>query len=96
MIWKILIFLGTIPFLVPVLLGVYRMQIESWTMTDWLILYSFIYWPTYIVGVVLIALGAVKLIIGRKSDEKQANRIVGNRWNRYMREENKNEYTRKE
>lgn len=70
-IWKALIFLGTIPFLIPILLGWYRINTESWTMTDWLILYSFLYWPTYVVGFVLIVLGVVKLVVGREPNDIQ-------------------------
>lgn len=60
--WKILLVVGFIPFLLPFILGVYRMSIESWTMVDWLIMYSFIYWPTYLMGFVLIVLAIKKLL----------------------------------
>jgi len=60
--WKILFAVGFIPFLLPFILGVYRMSIESWTMVDWLIMYSFIYWPTYMIGFVLIVLAIKKLL----------------------------------
>ena len=33
----------------------------SWTLTDWLVLYSVIYWPTYLLGLVLLILAAVQL-----------------------------------
>ena len=45
--------------LLPFLLGLYHMAIELWTMADWLVLYSYIYWPTYVLGIVLIAAGIV-------------------------------------
>ena len=61
-IWKVLLVLGTFPFVLPFVLGVYRMIIESWTMIDWLVLYSFIYWPTYVVGIVLIIVSLKKLL----------------------------------
>lgn len=61
-IWKVLLVLGIFPFVLPFVLGVYRMSIESWTMIDWLVLYSFIYWPTYIVGIVLIIVSLKKLL----------------------------------
>ena len=61
-IWKILLIIGISPFIFPVVLGIYRMSIESWTMIDWLVLYSFIYWPTYVVGIVLIAISIKKLL----------------------------------
>ena len=52
--WHIHLIVGIIPFLLPIVLGFYRMSIESWTLFDWLILYSFIYWPTYLLGAVLL------------------------------------------
>lgn len=60
--WKLLAAAGVLPFVVPVLLGFYRMSIESWTMVDWLVMYSFIYWPTYLVGLMAIAIGLYKQI----------------------------------
>ena len=61
-IWKLLLVIGIIPFIVPFVLGLYRMSIESWNYGDWLILYSFVYWPTYLVGLVLVAVSIFKLI----------------------------------
>ena len=57
--WKILISIGIIPMILTFVLGVYQIWIESWTMGDWLILYSYIYWPTYVLGIVLIVAGVV-------------------------------------
>ncbi len=64
--WKALIVIGIIPLMLPVLLGAYHMLIESWAMGDWLILYSYVYWPTYVLGILLIAAG----IVLRKRDKK--------------------------
>ena len=61
-IWKVLLLIGIFPFVLPFVLGVYRISIESWTMIDWLVLYSFIYWPTYVVGIVLIIVSLKKLL----------------------------------
>ena len=61
----ILLILGAVPFLLPLVLGLYRMQIEHWTMWDWLVLYSFIYWPTYLLGLLLLA-GGIFLLCRRK------------------------------
>ena len=66
--WKILLIAGILPFVIPVVLGLYRMRIESWTMVDWLVLYSFVYWPTYIIGLVLMAATVYKLT---KSSKKE-------------------------
>ncbi|MBE6575379.1 MAG: LPXTG cell wall anchor domain-containing protein [Ruminococcaceae bacterium] len=61
----ILLILGAVPFLLPLVLGLYRMQIERWTMWDWLVLYSFIYWPSYLLGLLLLAAG-IFLLCRRK------------------------------
>ena len=61
-IWKLLLVIGVIPFIIPFVLGLYKMSIESWNYVDWLILYSFVYWPTYLIGLVLIAISIFKLI----------------------------------
>ena len=59
--WRALLALGILPFVLPLLIGLYRMQIESWTMPDWLVMYSFIYWPTYAAGLALILLSTWQL-----------------------------------
>ena len=59
-IWKLLLVVGICPFVIPFLFAFTRMS--SWTLLDWLIMYSFIYWPTYLVGLVLIGIAAYKLI----------------------------------
>ena len=62
LIWKILLIVGILPFAFPFIIFAYEMLIKSsWTMGEWLLLYSFIYWPTYLVGLVLIAISAYKL-----------------------------------
>ena len=57
----ILLTLGILPFALPILLGLYRMTIETWTLGDWLILYSFLYWPTYLLGAALLTLAIINL-----------------------------------
>lgn len=54
---KVLIGTGIGIFILPFVLGLYHMWIENWNLLDWLILYSFVYWPTYVFGVVLIVGG---------------------------------------
>jgi len=61
-IWKLLLALGICLFILPFVAGLYRMSIESWKMIDWLVMYSFIYWSTYILGLLLIVLSINKLI----------------------------------
>ena len=63
LIWKILLVIGICPMVFPFVSFLYQMLVsESWTLLDWLIMYSFVYWPTYIIGFVLIAISANKLI----------------------------------
>jgi len=51
----ILLILGVCLFIAPFAGGLYTMSVETgWTLGDWLIMYSFVYWPTYIVGILLI------------------------------------------
>lgn len=57
--WKILIGIGILPLILPFILGVYHTMIESWTVLDWVILYSYLYWPTYVLGILLIVAGIV-------------------------------------
>ena len=61
--WWGLLIIGIIPFAAPFIGFAYEMiNSSSWTLVDWLILYSFIYWPTYIIGFILIAISVSKLI----------------------------------
>lgn len=63
LIWKILLVVGICPIVFPFVSFLYQMLVsESWTLLDWLIMYSFVYWPTYIIGFLLIAISVNKLI----------------------------------
>jgi len=66
--WKALIGIGILPLVLPFVLGWYHMWIESWTMGDWLILYCFIYWPTYVLGIVLMVTG---IVIKKRQERKK-------------------------
>ena len=59
LLWKILLVIGFCPFLLPVIMSVTRMSMLSFA--DWLLLWSVIYWPTYIIGLALIIFAAYKL-----------------------------------
>ena len=60
--WWFLLAVGLIPFAAPFIGFAYEtINSSSWSLMDWLILYSFAYWPTYLVGFVLIAISAYKL-----------------------------------
>ena len=68
-IWWILLVLGIVPFLIPFFGFGYEMLNGShWSLFDYLVLYSFLYWPTYLVGLVLIVISVWKLR-GGKSHE---------------------------
>ena len=63
LIWKILLVIGICPIVFPFVSYLYQMLVsESWTLLDWLVMYSFVYWPTYIIGFVLNAISVNKLI----------------------------------
>ena len=54
---------GMIPFAAPFIGFAYEMiNSSSWTLADWLILYSFVYWPTYLIGFALIAISVWNLM----------------------------------
>ena len=62
MIWQLLLIIEIIPFIAPFVGFVYEILISSsWTLIDWLVMYSFVYWPTYIIGLVSIILSISKL-----------------------------------
>lgn len=56
---KILIVLGMVPFAAALVLGIPPFRASYLTYFDFLILYSYLFWPTYILGVLLIAVGLV-------------------------------------
>lgn len=67
-VWKILLFIGAAPFLfalgycfVSSLLdsgGALFGKLSFW---DYLIFYSFLYWYTYVIGIILIVLSVIKM-----------------------------------
>jgi len=64
-VWFAVLLLGFIPFLLPFLSGLYRMSIESWSLFDWVVMYSFIYWPTYLIGILAIPIALFQLLKNR-------------------------------
>lgn len=70
-IWVILLIIGLIPFLIPLLFGIisffsgfsflsaYSKGFEA--MFGIIFLWSFLFWPTYIIGAILIVLSIIKL-----------------------------------
>lgn len=72
--WKVVLFIGFVPFVIALGSGVYAgftgysgLAISSApayglaAFMDWMILYSYLYWPTYVIGLVLIGVSLVQL-----------------------------------
>lgn len=72
-IWKVLLILGFIPFIIALILGIF-VAVNGFgglnfcckyygfqAFFDYVLLFSFIYYPTYIVGILLIILSIIKL-----------------------------------
>ena len=64
LIWRLLLFIGVCPFIAPFFY--YFLQHiahndYSWTIIEMLILWSFLYWPTYLIGLALLAISIYKL-----------------------------------
>lgn len=65
-IWLVLLFLGCVPFLAAfgyclvsyLLDGGGLLKMSFW---DYLVLYSFLYWPTYAIGIAFIVLSILKI-----------------------------------
>lgn len=67
-VWKILLFLGTAPFLFALgycfassLLDSGGSLFGKLSFWDYLIFYSFLYWYTYVIGIILIVLSVIKM-----------------------------------
>ena len=65
--WKVIFLAGLLPFIFPIVLGLYTMTIESWILFDWLVLYSFVYWPTYLLGLIVIVISLVGIFKKEKN-----------------------------
>lgn len=69
--WKVMLVLGTIPFIIPLVLSIICLFFGFTFFFDtiygfegmfsFLVIWSFIFWPTYIVGLVLIILSIIKI-----------------------------------
>lgn len=72
--WKILLVIGVVPFAIVLLYGIYvaitgfsgvsilgDVNYGFGAFLDWIILYSYVYWSTYVIGLVLIILSVIKL-----------------------------------
>ena len=56
-IWKLLLLVGICPFAAPFIYNL----VMQWELFDMLVLWSYIYWPTYIIGLLLIIISIYKL-----------------------------------
>lgn len=64
LIWKILLVIGLCPLMAPFFYYFLQQLVHndySWTLIEMLILWSFLYWPTYLIGLVIIAISIYKL-----------------------------------
>ena len=60
--WWILFVSGFLPFAIPCCGFAYEMiNASSWRFFDYWLFYSFLYWPTYILGFILIIISVIKL-----------------------------------
>ena len=65
--WITLLILGICPIAFPFVTYLYQTLLsKTWTLLDWLIMYSYLYWPTYLIGILLIAFSTVQLVREKK------------------------------
>ena len=57
LIWKLLFILGLCPFTAPFIYNL----VMHWEILDMIVLWSYVYWPTYIIGLFLIGISIYKL-----------------------------------
>ena len=67
----ILIIIGLVPFAVALICGLPIFRASSLTYGDFLILYSYLFWPTYILGALLIAAGLLVRFLHVKPNRPQ-------------------------
>lgn len=59
-IWNYLFYAGFLLFILPICMALYSMYVETWDFLEWIMLYSVIYWPTYVIGILVIVIAAKK------------------------------------
>ena len=72
---KIILFIGTLPFVIAIISGIYAAATKfsgisvNYNYTspiksfcDWIILYSYVFWATYIIGAILIIISVIMLL----------------------------------
>ena len=60
--WVIVLVLGTLPFLFPFLWGISHIGSLSQPLLHWVMTYSFLYWPTYLFGMLAIPIAMYHLL----------------------------------
>lgn len=65
----ILFVLGSVPFAAALIFGLPIFRVSYLTYGEFLILYSYLFWPTYILGALLIAAGTVLTILRKKKEK---------------------------
>ena len=60
--WISVMLMGILSFLFPILTGLYHLRIEPWALYHWVVSYSFVYWPTYLIGLFAIPLAIFNLL----------------------------------
>ena len=65
----ILIVLGIVPFALALILGLPIFRVSYLSYVDFLILYSYLFWPTYILGALLLAAGTVLTSLRKKKEK---------------------------
>ena len=64
LIWKILMVIGLCPLITPFFYYFLQQLVHNdypWTLIEMLILWSFLYWPTYLIGLVILGISLYKL-----------------------------------
>ena len=69
----VLYVLGTVPFLAALVLGLPWFRVSYITYIEFLILYSYLFWPTYILGALLLGAGAVLTILRKKKEKSSCS-----------------------
>ena len=79
--WKLLLIIGLIPFVIPFLFGIIKAIIGDSlglcfvdckisyglpVFLNFVSFYSFVYWPTYVIGIILIIISIVQLLKHKK------------------------------
>lgn len=60
--WAIVLLIGTLPFLFPFLWGFSHMGTLPQPLLSWVMTYSFLHWPTYLVGTFAIPIAMYHLL----------------------------------